>query len=104
MAERFKALVLKTSVGKLTVGSNPSLSAKNLTAGKSHSPSGRRVKNCFVSRFSGMIAQDTYAIVNLENSPNVESVTANIALQPTKPGEETRVSFRVNVRESASEE
>ena len=27
MAERFKALVLKTSVGKLTVGSNPSLSA-----------------------------------------------------------------------------
>lgn len=28
MAERFKALVLKTSVGKLTVGSNPSLSAE----------------------------------------------------------------------------
>ncbi len=28
MAEWFKALVLKTSVGQLTVGSNPSLSAE----------------------------------------------------------------------------
>lgn len=45
-----------------------------------------------------------YAIVNLENSPNVESVAADIALQPTAPGEETRVSFTVKVKDPASPE
>ena len=42
--------------------------------------------------------------MNLENSPNVESVAADIALQPTAPGEETRVSFTVKVKDPASPE
>lgn len=47
---------------------------------------------------------ETYAIVNLENSPNVEAINADIALQPTKPGEETRVSFAVKIKDPASPE
>ncbi len=47
MAERFKALVLKTSVGKLTVGSNPSLSANiNKIRNPSISLSDAPLDNC----------------------------------------------------------
>lgn len=47
---------------------------------------------------------EKYAIINSENSANVERVTADIAVQPTQPGEETRISFSVEVKDPKSME
>lgn len=39
-----------------------------------------------------------YAIVNTDKSAAIDSVVADIAPQPTSPGEETRISFTVKVK------
>lgn len=45
---------------------------------------------------------ETYAVVNVENSESIETVVSDIAVQPTKPGEETRISFTVKAKDPAS--
>lgn len=42
---------------------------------------------------------DSYAVINSENSEAIELVVSDIALQPTAPGEETRVSFTVKIKQ-----
>lgn len=47
---------------------------------------------------------ETYAVVNVENSDAVESVVSDITVQPTKPGEETRISFTVKSKPASAAE